>query len=87
MSSVSQAGRMARLYRPVGQPELGLVSERGWRAFNHETHVVGSDEHVEYWIRADELDAFNASIIGPIEVIAEYRQPSDPDVLGKRTEA
>ncbi|BBE74687.1 ADP-ribosylation/crystallin J1 [Oharaeibacter diazotrophicus] len=27
----------------------------------------------EYWIPAEELDAFNAAIVGPIEVVREYR--------------
>lgn len=27
----------------------------------------------EYWIPAEELGAFNAAIVGEIEVIAEYR--------------
>ncbi|MDG4910559.1 ADP-ribosylation/crystallin J1, partial [Mesorhizobium sp. WSM4898] len=27
----------------------------------------------EYWIPAGELDAFNAAIVGPIEVVREFR--------------
>ncbi|MGD2132173.1 MAG: hypothetical protein PVI23_05225 [Maricaulaceae bacterium] len=37
-----------------------------------ERKVVGGREHEEYWIPAEDLDAFNAAIVGPIEVIAEY---------------
>ncbi len=37
-----------------------------------EGQVVGGSEHEEYWIPAEDLDKFNASIVGPIEVIAEY---------------
>lgn len=37
-----------------------------------ERHVVGGSEHEEYWIPAKELVEFNANIIGPIEVIAEF---------------
>jgi hypothetical protein len=33
---------------------------------------VGSAIHQEYWIPAEELDAFNQHIVGKIEVIAEY---------------
>jgi hypothetical protein len=40
---------------------------------DYERHVVGGSEHKEYWILAEDVDKFNASIIGPIEVIAEYR--------------
>lgn len=38
-----------------------------------EVHEVGGRELREYWIPAEELDEFNARIVGPIEVIAEYR--------------
>jgi hypothetical protein len=39
----------------------------------YKVEVVGDRTHQEYWIPAEDLDAFNASIVGPIEVIAEYR--------------
>jgi hypothetical protein len=35
--------------------------------------VVGTSVHEEYWIPAEDLPAFNAAIVGPIEVIAEFR--------------
>ncbi len=34
--------------------------------------AAGGLQHTEYWIPADELDAFNDNIVGRIEVIAEY---------------
>ena len=37
-----------------------------------EVQHVGGNIHHEYWIPADQMDAFNAAIVGPIEVIAEY---------------
>ena len=40
---------------------------------SYEVQTVGSSTHEEYWIPAEELPQFNASIVGPIEVIAEYR--------------
>ena len=30
----------------------------------YEPHTVGSSEHVEYWIPAEELDRFNDAIVG-----------------------
>ena len=33
---------------------------------------VGGREHVEYWIPAEELDEFNAHVVGEIEVIHEF---------------
>jgi hypothetical protein len=34
---------------------------------------VGGRVHQELWVPADELDALNAAIIGPVRVVAEYR--------------
>jgi len=36
------------------------------------THVVGAKHHLEYWIPAEELDAFNDAIVGPIAVVRTY---------------
>lgn len=38
-----------------------------------EVQTVGGSEHQEYWIPADELNEFNQNIVGPIEVIREFR--------------
>ncbi len=39
---------------------------------SYSVETVGSSEHQEYWIPADDLPAFNANIAGEIEVIGEY---------------
>jgi hypothetical protein len=39
----------------------------------HQIQTVGGTEHREYWIPANEISEFNENIVGPIEVIAEYR--------------
>jgi hypothetical protein len=39
---------------------------------NYEPHKVGSATHVEYWIPAEKLSAFNASIQGRISVESAY---------------
>jgi hypothetical protein len=39
----------------------------------YEVRQAGGREHLEYWIPADDLDAFNAAIVGDIEVVAEFR--------------
>jgi hypothetical protein len=39
----------------------------------YDVKKVGSAMALEYWIPAEELPAFNQSIVGKIEVIAEYR--------------
>jgi hypothetical protein len=35
--------------------------------------TAGARRHQEYWIPAEEMDAFNAAIVSPIEVVAEFR--------------
>ena len=34
---------------------------------------AGGQEHLEYWIPAEDLSAFNEAIIGQIAVVAEFR--------------
>ena len=41
----------------------------------YEVREAGGRAHQEYWIPAEDLDAFNAAIVGEIEVIAEFRAP------------
>lgn len=38
----------------------------------YEVQTVGARWHREYWIPAEDLDAFNAAIVGLIEVAAEF---------------
>lgn len=35
--------------------------------------TAGARRHQEYWIPAEEMDAFNAAIVGSIEVVAQFR--------------
>jgi hypothetical protein len=48
-----------------------LVSKR--HMDQYEVHEAGGNAHLEYWIPAEELDAFNAAIVGPIEVVQAFR--------------
>jgi hypothetical protein len=38
----------------------------------YDIHEAGGKAHREYWIPANELPAFNAALIGEIEVVAEF---------------
>jgi len=40
----------------------------------YEIHIVGRSNHREYWIPANDLEGFNRNIVGPIEVIHEFRR-------------
>jgi hypothetical protein len=55
---------------------VGFVTEfdvRNDYLEQYEPHQVGGRTHLEYWIPADDLDRFNAAIVGEIRVVAEYR--------------
>ena len=39
----------------------------------YDVQEAGGRAHLEYWIPADDLDAFNEAIVGEIEVTAEFR--------------
>ena len=40
---------------------------------DYQIHIVGSSEHQEYWIPAEDLQKLNENIVGAIEVISEFR--------------
>ncbi len=39
----------------------------------YDVQDAGGKAHREYWIPAEELDAFNVAIVGKIEVVREFR--------------
>jgi hypothetical protein len=39
----------------------------------YDVQQAGGRTHLEYWIPAEDLPAFNAAIVGEIEVVAEFR--------------
>ncbi len=43
---------------------------------NYQVQQAGGRTILEYWIPAEDLEAFNDAIVGPIEVVAEFhREP------------
>jgi len=59
----------------VGASGIGFVMRfqvRSEYLRKFEEHRAGGRDHTEYWIPADELEEFNDSIVGAIEMIAEY---------------
>ena len=40
----------------------------------YEVQTAGGSAHLEYWIPAQDLGAFNAEIVGSIEVVAAFGQ-------------
>lgn len=59
----------------VDESGAGYVTRFGVRnAFmaRYDVQTVGAARHSEWWIPTEELDALNANIVGPIEVIARF---------------
>jgi hypothetical protein len=42
----------------------------------YDVQHAGSRQHLEYWIPAEDLPAFNNAIVGKIEVVAEFHGPT-----------
>jgi hypothetical protein len=58
------------------EPKSGYVTRFHVRKSfldSYEIRTVGGTSHQEYWIPAADLEEFNRNLIGPIEVIAEFR--------------
>jgi hypothetical protein len=71
------AAEIARSWntRDAASGQVGHVTRFRVRAEHLARYVIqvaGAAHHQEYWIPAEELDAFNDAIVGPIEVIATY---------------
>jgi hypothetical protein len=41
----------------------------------YEVRIAGGSAHLEYWIPAEHIDAFNAAVVGEIEVTHTFRAP------------
>ena len=42
----------------------------------YDRQIAGARQHVEYWIPAEDLDAFNDAIVGLIEVVSSFVEPT-----------
>ena len=40
---------------------------------HYQVQEAGGRAHLEYWIPAEDLSAFNAALVGVIDVVAEFR--------------
>jgi len=81
--SEEYAQRMARDWN-ILSGGVGYVTRIRVRADfinRYEAHSVGGSGHPEYRIPAADLEAFNAAIVGQIEVVAEFRRK--PNIAGQ----
>lgn len=67
--------------RDAASGYIGYVTRFAVRADfleQYEVQTVGASAHQEYWIPAADLPAFNAAIVGRIEVMATYSGEAKP---------
>ncbi len=78
---VLNAGYAAQIAREWNAPEgtqAGYVTRfevEDTFAARYKREVVGAAQHEELWIPAEDVDALNAALLGPIEVIDAYFGP------------
>ena len=66
--------------RDAASGHVGYVTRFRVRAEHlarYGVQVAGAAHHQEYWIPAEELDAFNDAIAPPIQIIATYHGAED----------
>lgn len=77
------AEEIARDWNAKTAPFVGFVTRFDVRAdvaTHYDIQVVGSERtHVELWVPAEELDAFNAAIVGHIHVGAAFEGEIDAE--------
>ncbi|HVE77949.1 MAG TPA: hypothetical protein VNA89_03755 [Gemmatimonadaceae bacterium] len=77
VTSEAYATRLARQWnaRDAASGHVGYVTRFAVRSdflARYPLRTVGGEDH-EYWIPAEHLPELNQSLVGPIEVIAEFR--------------
>ena len=75
VTNAEYAAQIAREWN-VHESGAGFVTRfrvRAEFASRYPVQTVGGSTHTELWVPADELPDFNQNIVGPIEVIAEFR--------------
>ncbi len=69
------------LWRPTGPKGLELVRQLSWRAWPprlpeqpifYPVQQAGGRTILELWVPAEQLDEFNAHIVGEIQVVHEF---------------
>ena len=75
MTNEAYASEIAEKWNAVGDG-VGIVTRFEVEADflkQYEIHQVGASHHTEYWIPSEDLDEFNRHIIGPIQMVKEFR--------------
>lgn len=77
VTNQAYAVQIARDWNTKHDDQIGFVMRFAVAATHlekYERKIVGGRQHEEYWIPAEELDAFNAAIVGTIDVVGRYTE-------------
>jgi hypothetical protein len=74
VSSENYATKMARDWNATGGREGFVTRFQVLKSYldQYEIKEAGGTEHSEYWIPSADMNAFNAAIVGEIEITAEF---------------
>ncbi len=89
VTNEAYASQIARDWNTKTGDGLGFVTKfQVRRNFlgGFDRKVVGGAEHEEYWIPAEQLEEFNANIVGKIEVIKKFTPADRHAARGEKTE-
>ena len=89
VTNEAYASQIARDWNTKTGDGLGFVTRFAVKKSfleSFDRKVVGGAEHEEYWIPAEDLEAFNANIVGKIEVIREFT-PADRQAANTQTKS
>jgi hypothetical protein len=72
--SKEYATKIARDWNAVREGQGFVTRFQVRKSFldHYDVKEVGGREHSEYWIPSTDMDAFNAAIVGKIEVVEEF---------------
>jgi hypothetical protein len=77
VTNESYAAQIARSWNTKEGDRLGFVAKFAVDSEflqQFDRKIVGSKTHEEYWVPAEKLDAFNAALVGQIEIIARFTE-------------
>ena len=77
VTNEAYAEQIARNWNTKTDDKLGFVTRFVVLAdflSRYQRQIVGSSLHEEYWIPAEDLPAFNAAIVGKIEIVSQFTE-------------
>jgi hypothetical protein len=77
VTNETYATEIARGWNTKEEDRLGFVAKFAVDSEflqQFDRKVVGASRHEEYWVPAEKLAAFNAALVGPIQIVARFTE-------------